>query len=215
MTTGAVRSRIPILLTLAAAITGLDAGLAGAQALRHDSTLPIEITADSLEVLRDQQVATFTGNVDAVQGDLTLSADELKVFYRGDERSDDAAATTDDGTIRRIEAAGNVFLTSPRETAEGEEGVYDVASQTVTLERSVVLTRDDNVIEGDRLEMDLASGRSRVTADDRVAEGAEPPRRVRAIFVPEGDEEDDAPAAGNPETSDPEAPPSPTPDESS
>ena len=34
----------------------------------------------SLEVVQDQQVATFTGNVDAVQGELVLSADQLRVL---------------------------------------------------------------------------------------------------------------------------------------
>ena len=57
-----------------------------AQSLQHDSSLPIEITADSLEVLQDRKVATFTGNVDAVQGDLVLSADLLRVHY-GDAES--------------------------------------------------------------------------------------------------------------------------------
>ena len=55
----------------------------------HDSNLPIEITADSLEVVQNQQIATFTGNVDAVQGDMVLSADRLRVYYYGD--SDDGA----------------------------------------------------------------------------------------------------------------------------
>ena len=51
---------------------------------QHDSSLPIEITADSLEVLQDQKIATFAGNVDAVQGDLVLSADQLRVHYGDD-----------------------------------------------------------------------------------------------------------------------------------
>lgn len=160
---------------------------AAAQMLQHDSSLPIEITADTLEVVQDQQVATFSGNVDAVQGELVLSADQLRVHYRGGGQ-EEPAVPGDSGTIRRIEAVGNVFLTSPMETAQGEVGVYDVVGNLVTLEGSVVLTREDNVIRGARLELDLATGRSRVLAAVPSTEGGEPPERVRAIFTPAGGE---------------------------
>ena len=170
-------------LGLAAGVLCVSATAAPAQ-FQHDSSLPIEITADSLEVLRDQQIATFTGNVDAVQGDLVLTADRLRIHYSGDDAGGAAAATG--GSIRRIEAFGKVFLTSPRETAQGEVGVYDVAEETITLEGDVVLTRENNVIEGERLELDLATGRSRMLAGVPSAEGGQPPERVRAIFMPEG-----------------------------
>ena len=165
---------------LAGALLGGPAGL-HAQALQHDTSLPIEITADQLEVVQQEEVAIFTGNVDAVQGELVLSADQLRVFYYGD-REDPAPAAASSGSIRRIEAEGNVFMSSPRETAQGKVGVYDVPSNQLTLEGSVVLTQDDNVIRGERLEIDLVSGRSRVLA---AVEGGEPAQRVRAIFTPQ------------------------------
>jgi lipopolysaccharide export system protein LptA len=157
-----------------------------AQSLEHDTSLPIEITADSLEVQRNEQIATFTGNVDAVQGDMVLSADLLRVHYGGDAAS--APAPAGAGSIRRIEAEGNVFLSSPRETAQGDAGVYDVASNQLTMEGAVVLTRDENVVRGQRLEIDLVSGRSRMLAAVPSTEGGTPPQRVRALFAPESPE---------------------------
>jgi lipopolysaccharide export system protein LptA len=168
--------------TIVVAALAVDAA-AHAQSLRHDTNLPIEITADSLEVMQDQRIATFRGNVDAVQGDMVLSADELRVHYRD---GDDAPEPADAGAIRRIEAEGNVFLSSPRETAQGATGVYDVATNHVTIEGAVVLTRDDNVIRGQRLEVDLASGRSQVFAAVPSTEGGAAPQRVRALFTPDG-----------------------------
>jgi lipopolysaccharide export system protein LptA len=163
-----------------------------AQSLQqHDTSLPIEITADSLEVVQEQRIATFAGNVDAVQGDLVLSADQLRVHY-GDD-ADAAPAPPGVGSIRRIEAEGNVFLSSPRETAQGETGVYDVVANQLTMEGAVVLTQDDNVIRGQRLEIDLVSGRSRMLAAVPSTEGGAPPQRVRALFVPENSQE---PSAG-------------------
>lgn len=182
ITRGTVPAGVVVLLMLLAVLPQA----ANAQTLQHDSNLPIEITADILEVVQEDQVATFTGNVDAVQGELVLSADQLRVHYRSG--GDAAPAAGDSGAIRRIEALGNVFLISPMETAQGEEGVYDVVGNSVTLEGSVVLTRAENVIRGARLELDLATGRSRVLAAVPSTEGGEPPERVRAIFTPRSGE---------------------------
>ena len=167
---------------IAAALALASVSTAAAQGLRHDSSLPIEITADELEVKQQEQLATFTGNVDAVQGELVLSADRLRVYYYGEDEEAPAGASS---SIRRIEADGNVFVSSPQETAQGAAGVYDVAGNQLSLEGSVVLTQDDNVIRGDRLEVDLVSGRSRVLAAVPSAAGGEPPQRVRAIFTPQ------------------------------
>ncbi len=53
---------------------------------------PIEITADRLVVNQQDRVATFSGNVDAVQGDMSLKANEIKVFYADQAKSDQAKA---------------------------------------------------------------------------------------------------------------------------
>ena len=170
-------------LTAALALPAVSAAWSPAwsQGLQHDSTLPIEITADSLEVLQDQQVATFLGNVDAVQGDLVLTSDQLRVHYRGGGESEPGVTA---GSIRRIEAMGNVFMSSPEETAQGDFGVYDVDGALLTLEGSVVLTRAENVVRGARLEIDLATGRSQMFAAVPSTAGGEPGQRVKAVFVP-------------------------------
>lgn len=195
--TCAARSATGALVVAAVVVAaGMAAGApAHAQSLQHDTSLPIEITADSLEVLQNEQIAIFTGNVDAVQGDMVLSADVLRVHYGG-SGDDAAAAPAGDGSIRRIEAEGNVFLSSPRETAQGEAGVYDVAANELTMEGGVVLTRDDNVIRGERLEVDLVSGRSRMFAAVPSTEGGTAPQRVRALFTPEGPIQPSAGPAG-------------------
>lgn len=183
-------------------LLGLGVGLlspppdARAQSFQHDTSLPIEITADRLEVVQAEQLATFTGNVDAVQGDLVLSADLLRVHYRSDG-SGDAAASAPGSSIRRIEAEGHVFVSSPQETAQGEVGVYDVDRNALTLEGSVILTRDQNVIRGQRLEIDLVTGRSRMLSALPGSEGGTPAQRVRAIFTPQKPAPSEGPVAQN------------------
>ncbi len=167
------KTRWPVLFGL---LLLLSPGPAAAQEnglVAHDSSLPIEVVADRLTVEQNNQLAVFSGNVEAVQGELVLRADEVRVAYAfGEERTDLAQP------VRRIEAEGNVVLATPEETAKAARGVYDVVEGKVRLEGNVVLVRGENVIEGARLDIDLAAGRAVMTAD--AAEG----RRVRALFVP-------------------------------
>lgn len=143
--------------------------------IQHDTDQPIEINADSLEVEQNQQVATFRGNVDAVQGDIRLRADELKVHYRDGGGNGSGTA----GAIVRIDAVGNVFVSSPAETAQGDSGVYDIDNREITLVGQVVLTRGENVLRGERLVLNMATGRSRIESGGQ--RGGE---RVRGIFTP-------------------------------
>lgn len=187
---------LAVLATLGGQATFGSGGAVG-QSLDHDSSQPIEISADSLEVAQEEQIATFAGNVDAVQGDLVLSADELKVHYEGKD-SGVGIAAGGSNTIRRIDAVGHVIIASPEETAEGDHGTYDVPAKMVTLEGKVVLTRGANVIRGERLELDLVSGKSRIVgAETSVADGDQETsgERVKALFTPKakGDDGDNAP----------------------
>ena len=137
---------------------------------------PIEISADSLEVKQHENVAIFTGNVDALQGDIRLRANQLTVHYRSSEGGEASVSA-----ISRIDASGSVFITSGRETAQGETGVYDVENSLITLMQNVVLTRGENVIRGDRLVLNLVTGQTRVDG------GGSAPRsggRVHSLFVP-------------------------------
>ena len=147
-----------------------------------DSEEPIEITADSMEWLNDERIAIARGNADAVQGRYTLSAHVLTAYMAETPLTDSNAVSR----IRRIDAEGNVILTTPKETARGGTGTYDLEKKIVVLVGSVVLIQGDNVLHGQKLIMDLTTGRSRL-------EGATPtisPKgdgRVRAIFRPSQD----------------------------
>lgn len=136
----------------------------------HDSTLPIEISADRLTVEQAKRQAVFSGNVEAVQGEVTLRADRLTVHY------DFEGGGTTGNALRRIEAEGHVVIASPQESAQAERGVYDVVAGAIVLEGSVVIARGEDVVRGGRLDIDLR----RQTAVVQAA-GSE---RVRALFQP-------------------------------
>lgn len=144
-----------------------------------DSDAPIEITADTMEWQEEQRVAVASGDADAVQGRYRLFADVLTAHLYEREADGDGGTA---GQVRLIEADGNVRFVTPDEIATGSEGVYDVENREVVLTGAVVLTQGDSVARGDRLDMDLDTGVSRLTGAEATG------GRVTAILAPGGDE---------------------------
>jgi lipopolysaccharide export system protein LptA len=133
------------LLLVAAPFAGAPASAQiGTSALRgHDSKAPIDVDAARIEVLDAQNQAIFSGGVKVRQAAMTIDAARIKVSYTRNGSSDPV--------IRRLDATGDVKLTTPSERATGRTGLYDV-----------VLTRGTTVLRGNRLSIDLASGRSTI-----------------------------------------------------
>ncbi|MDK9695735.1 MAG: lipopolysaccharide transport periplasmic protein LptA [Siculibacillus sp.] len=121
---------------------------------------PIQIEADSLEVLDRDRNAVFTGNVNVRQKDTVLKTQRLKVFYEG--KAADGIAQASSGSnqqIRRFEAEGRVLINQKDQTVTGDRGWFDMRSQTAQINGSVVLTQGNNVARGDKLSVDLTTGR--------------------------------------------------------
>lgn len=159
----------PAAQTAAAPATGEVGPFGG---FKHDSSAPIEVTSDALEVRQDEQIAVFSGDVVAGQGTLRLTADEVTVTYGGAEGEET-------GRIRRMVAEGNVFLSNDSETAEGQRAEYDVAEGMMRMWGDVVLTQGQNAISGESLVIDLDAGTGRI-------EGAAG-ERVKSVFTPAGE----------------------------
>lgn len=152
----------------------------------HDTKQPIAISSDTLEVKQDEEIAIFAGNVDAIQGEMRLRSQSLEVYYATEEGD----GTVTPNSIKRMKALGRVFLSSPEETAEGDWADYDVTAAMLTLHDNVLLTRGKNVLCGQKLDMDLDSGRSVLKGS--CAETPEAPGRVQGLFFPaESDDEGD------------------------
>ena len=60
-------------------------------------------------------------------------------------------------------------------------GIYDVDNKKIWLAGQVVLTQGDNIIQGEQLELDLVTGKSKVSS---TTTGDGKRERVRGLFVP-------------------------------
>jgi lipopolysaccharide export system protein LptA len=181
-------------------ITGVPNAMQG---FSQNRDKPIQIDAARLEVRDKDKIATFSGDVRVVQGDTTMRSKTLVVFYDQDTPPDGKpgegkpakAATPGPGgssQIRRLEAKGSVVVTQKDQTVTGENGLFDMKSNTVTMTGGVILTQGDNVLSGDKLVVDMTTGVSRVEVS--------PGGRVKGLFKSQG--------GGNPlATGKPGAPP--------
>jgi lipopolysaccharide export system protein LptA len=122
----------------------------------HNSNAPVDVSADRIEVQDRADRAIFNGNVHVVQTDLTLDTARLTVAYSGGVSGDNSGGPK----IHRLDAAGGVTVHSPSETAKGDFGIYDLDRKLITLIGNVQLTRDQNLVNGARLVIDLDSGRA-------------------------------------------------------
>ena len=152
-------------------VLGLAPGLAlgqGAEVafggLRQDTSLPVEITADSLAIDQADGTAIFTGNVLVAQGEMRLSADRIRVVYASDPEAT--------GRVQELVATGGVTLVNGAEAAEAEEATYTVDEGSVVMTGEVLLTQGGKALAGERLVIDLTAGTG-------VMEG-----RVRTVFRP-------------------------------
>jgi lipopolysaccharide export system protein LptA len=170
----------------------------------ENKDLPIQIESATLEVRDKSKIATFSGNVQVVQGDTTMKCQTLVVFYGAEEggagknapsnepatgksqapASGQAGSAVPQGAqdIRRIEARGGVTVVTKEQNASGDLGVYDLKAKTITLTGNVVVTQGKNVLHGDRVVVDTATGNARVESNAATAQN-----RVRALILPSKD----------------------------
>lgn len=123
---------------------------------------PVQVDGDRLEVLEDQGLAIFEGNVRVVQGETVLRTGRLVIHYVRDRSG---AATTAAGAsqIDRLEASNGVNIQSGNRVATGEAGTYDMGTEVLTLTgKRVTLSEDGNVATGCRLTVDMRANRSRL-----------------------------------------------------
>ena len=80
-------------------------------------------------------------------------------------------------TINRIEAHGNILVSTPTDIVRAEKGDYDPARGIATVTGNVKITRGDTQLNGERAEVNLETGESRLLSSPSG-------ERVRGLFLP-------------------------------
>lgn len=155
----------------APANTGVSNALQG---FSQNKDRPVQIEAQQLDVRDKDKVAVFSGNVIVTQGDTIMKSKTLHVFYEQEDAKPGAAKNTMKAAqpgpggrqgIKRLEARGGVLVIQKEQTATGETGIFEMKTNTVTLEggkEGVVINQGNNVLRGQRLVVDLTTSFARV-----------------------------------------------------
>ncbi len=183
--------------------TALVASAAVAQGIDLSQGGPIDVTAnDGIEWRQQEQVVIARGEARATRGGVTVEADRLLARYRPRGNQDAAAAPrapaegpAGGGEIWRLEAEGNVVVTSATDRAEGDRAIYDMdqAVMVMTGGNLRLVTPDNTLTARDSIEywaqrrMAVARGNAVVVTNDG--------RRVRADTLVAYFAENSAPGA--------------------
>jgi len=101
---------------------------------------PIDITSDTVEANQKQNTVTFQGNVIAKQGNTTLYADTLIIYYDPNTQK-----------LKEMMAIGNVKVVQLDRRATGQRATFHQGENKVVLDGEAVVREGENVIRGERL----------------------------------------------------------------
>lgn len=140
---------------------------------------PISVNANGAEYMMEQGLVRWTGDVDVRQGENRLLADQVDIYLS-------ESATNATGDIKSMIAKGNFYYVTPEETVKGDQGVYDIDTDVITVTGRVIMTQGEgNVVTGNKLIYRVSEGYAEIngTCQSRKCPRGE---RVGAIFNTNG-----------------------------
>lgn len=132
---------------------------------------------DDLEWYDDRQLAVARGDAVDLRDGKKIAGDVLTAEVEKDQKGA--------SHISRIDALGNVLVSSLDQIARGDAGVYNLDTGIATLTGRVTLTRGDNELRGRYGVVDLNKNVSRLLSappSTKLTEG--PKERVAGLLVP-------------------------------
>ena len=115
---------------------------------KESSESPITITSQKVDFDNKKQEAIYSGEVKVIKGDITFTADTIRVLFWEKDQS-----------VKLIQADGRVRIWWKDRYAEAEKGVYDDQTQTLILTGSPKTWQNENIVKGDRISYDMAEDR--------------------------------------------------------
>jgi lipopolysaccharide export system protein LptA len=152
----------------AAAFLLMSAGMLRAQTA--DAPVPVDVSANEMEILDAEKKAIFRGAVDATRGTTNLKADTLTVTY-AEVKQPDGSSKTD---ATDLDAKGNVTIKTPRETITGDWAKFDPQTNKLVVGGAVKLVQGATVLTGNELRADLDTDKIQMTGG-----------RVKGSFLPD------------------------------
>ncbi|MCK5622757.1 MAG: hypothetical protein KAJ11_10745, partial [Alphaproteobacteria bacterium] len=135
---------------------------------RFEAEQLVVTAAQNLEYWEVKQLAVARGGAVAENGDRKISADVISAYLQ----------SADGGKMElsRVEAIGGVQISTPEDSAKGNEAVYDAKSGVATLCGNVEIRRGPSVLKGKCAEVNFNTGVSRLIGGGGSVKGlVQPP----------------------------------------
>ncbi|MFH1080060.1 MAG: LptA/OstA family protein [Pseudomonadota bacterium] len=153
--------------------------------IKTDKNQPIQIQSDRLDAYQEKKLVIFSGHAIATQGDKTIKADRLFIYYKDSPATPEKRNKADMGTaedLEKIEAQGQVVVTQTNRVVTGDHAVFYHDSQKIEMTGNTIMREGKNIVKGEKIVIFLDEDRG-------VIEGNERERVTATIYPNEKKEE--------------------------
>ena len=126
----------------------------------------IKIISDKLEIIRAENISIFSGNVYAVEDNLSIWSEKLIMTSSKDEKE-----------VKEINAHGNVKIVREELSINGDKARYDPIQNKLFVFGKVEVLQNQSIILCDKIIVDLENSSSIMSSD--------PNKRVEALIINE------------------------------
>ena len=126
----------------------------------------IKIVSDKLEIIRDENISIFSGNVYAIEGNIEIWSEKLIMTSSNDETE-----------VEEINAHGNVKIVREELSINGDRAQYDPVQNILIVFGKVEVIQNRNIIMCDKIIVDLENSSSIMSSDSS--------KRVEALIINE------------------------------
>jgi lipopolysaccharide transport protein LptA len=171
------------IITLSCLVLGV--GISPAAAQLSAAKGPLDIRSDEGSARMSNCSLEYRGNVEALQGDGRLRADEM-IRFSAVIPPAPGKHNGGCGDVVRMEAHGHVFYVTPTRRVRGDDAVYKSDDATLTILGDVVLVQGQDVQRSGRVVVNTRTNEA--SFQSRPAAGED--GRVRAVIYPPSTRQD-------------------------
>ena len=121
-------------------------------------TNEIEITSETMEWKREENIAIAIGEAKAIQGRRILTADKIVIFFNKNR---------DINKIFKLDALGEVKFVNGKQIANGDKATFFIDNDKIIIKGNVKLEREDSFMIGEELSIDLKNDSTKLISSEK------------------------------------------------